>query len=274
MFMLMTCSSVPLDMSNDRYIQYKNRNPRNLKALKLLDELDTNPTRVLPIGTELFRCRVINDESRINKDKNFFGYGKKDSFVPPASVTRDLRANYRYIPYLYCANDPYTALVEVRPRLGAQISVATISVKEELRLLDFTMTHVPSKMSEAKRNLFSDLSLLYSKPVTDDDDVLDYIPTQYIAEYTKNLGYDGIIFTSSLTPEIHEDVRTAISANSLYSKINFDRYNAVVFNYEKCEVVKSNVVKTTRNFMEFRQNDEDQNHLRVKSALDELLAKV
>lgn len=255
-------------------IQYKNRNPQNVRALELLNEQNTNPVRLLPSGTELFRCRVINDESKINKEKGFHGYGKKDSFVPPASVTRDLRANYRYIPYLYCANDPYTALVEVRPRLGACVSVATIRVNEELRLLDFTMTSVPSKMSEAKQNLFSDLSVLYSKPVTDDDDILDYIPTQYIAEYAKNLGYDGIMFTSSLMPEIHEDVRTALSSNRLYSKINFDRCNVVVFNHEKCEAIKSNVVKTFRSFMEFRQNDEDENRLRVKSVLDELLAKV
>lgn len=255
-------------------IQFNNRNPRNVEALKLLDDRDTNPVRVLPAGTELYRCRVISDESKINKEEGFYGFGKKDSFVPPARVTRDLRANYRYIPYLYCANDPYTALVEVRPRLGAQISVATIRANEELRLLDFTMASIPSRMSEAKQNLFADLSLLYSKPVTDDDDVLDYIPTQYIAEYAKNLGYDGIMFTSSLMPEIHEDVRTAMSTNSLYSKINFDRFNIVVFNYEKCEAIKSNAVKTFRNFMEFRQNDADENHLRVRSALDELLAKV
>lgn len=255
-------------------IQFKNRNPRNIKALELLNNLDTNPVRVLSVGTELFRCRVISDESKINKEKGFFGYGKKESFVPPANVTRDLRANYRYIPYLYCANDAYTALVEVRPRLGARVSVATIRVNEELRLLDFTMTNVPPKMSEAKQNLFSDLSVLYSKPVTDDDDILDYIPTQYIAEYAKNLGYDGIMFTSSLTPEIHEDVRVALSTNRLYNKINFDKFNVVVYNYEKCEVTKSNVVETFRNFMSFRQNDEDEAHLNVKNVINELFAKV
>lgn len=255
-------------------IQYRNRNPQNIKALELLNDLDTNPIRIFPAGTELFRCRVINDNSKINNEDGFFGYGRKDSFVPPASLTRDLRANYRYIPYLYCANDPYTALVEVRPRIGASVSVATIRVNEELRFLDFTMYSVPPKMSEAKSNLFSDLSALYSKPVTADDNILDYIPTQYIAEYVKNLGYDGILFTSSLMPEIYEDVRTKLSQNRFYTKINFDRFNVVVFNYEKCEAVRSNVVNVYRSFMEFRQNDESEHHLRVKSPLDELLSKV
>lgn len=255
-------------------IQYKNRNPRNVKALEMLNELDTNPVRLLPSGRELFRCRIIGENSKVNSEKDFYGFGKEESFVPPPEVTRDLRANYRYIPYLYCSNDPYTALVEVRPRLGSRVSVATIRVNEDLRLLDFTLANVPPKMTEAKKNLFADLSTLYSKPVTGSDDILDYIPTQYIAEYAKNLGYDGIIFTSSLLPEIHEDARTALSSNLLYNKINFDRFNVVVFNYDKCEAVKSNVVETFRDFMEFRQRDEDEHRLQVKSVLNEILTRI
>lgn len=216
-------------------ITYRNRNPRDTKALELLDDISTNPERLLPIGTELFRCRIIKDESKVNKEPGFYGYGKKESFVPPPKFTRDLRANYRYIPYLYCANHPYIALVEVRPRLGAFVSVATIRVNEGIHILDFTMQKTSKQMTEAKKNLFSDLSMLYSKPIADDDDITDYIPTQFIAEYAKILGYDGIAFRSSLTPELNEQDTT------LYQDL--DRYNIVVFNFEKCSAIKSNKVE-------------------------------
>ena len=73
----------------------------------MLNELDTNPVRLLPSGRELFRCRIIGENSKVNSEKDFYGFGKEESFVPPPEVTRDLRANYRYIPYLYCSNDPY-----------------------------------------------------------------------------------------------------------------------------------------------------------------------
>ena len=136
-------------------IQNRNRNPRNIKVLELLNDLSTNPERVLLPGDHLYRCRIIHDMTKMGKEPSFYGYGKKDSFVPPASATRDMRANYRYIPYLYCANHPYTALVEVRPRLGANVSVATIAVHRKLTLLDFTMQTIPHKMSEAKLNLFA-----------------------------------------------------------------------------------------------------------------------
>ena len=235
-------------------IQYRNRNPRNIKVLELLEDTSTNPERSLDVGSRLYRCRVIHDMSKVNQDPGFYGYGKKESFVPPPNVTRDLRANYRYIPYLYCANNPYTALVEVRPRLGANVSIATINVDKKLTLLDFTMKNSSRNMKEAKLNLFADLSMLFSKPVTSDDDILDYIPTQYIAEYVKNLDYDGIVFRSSLTPEIGENEEV-------------DRYNVVVFNYDKCSVIGSNVVQVTRNYFECKQVDQDENIMDIHAII-------
>ena len=160
-----------------------------------------------------------------------------------------MRANYRYIPYLYCANHPYTALVEVRPRLGANVSIATIKTNKEISLLDFTLNETPKKMSEPKENLFADMSMLFSKPVTSDDDILDYIPTQYIAEFSKYLGYDGIAFRSSLTPEL-EDQDLNISKEA-------DRYNIVLFNYDKCAPIKSNIINVVRNYLEYKQIDQD-----------------
>lgn len=222
-------------------ITYNNRNPKDLTALKLLEDLSTNPERTLHIGTELYRCRIIKDGDPINNNKPFYGFDESNSFVPPVKATRDLRANYRYIPYLYSSNNPYIALVEVRPKLGSSVSLATIIVTEKLTLLDFTNAKKPHKMTPAKINLFSDLSALYSKPVTDDDDIIDYIPTQYIAEYVKNLGYDGIVFKSSLVPEI----------NGAY----LEQYNVVIFNYNKCKAVKSNVFSITGNYFDCKQMD-------------------
>ena len=240
-------------------IQYRNRNPQDIKVLDLLKDLSTNPERRIPVGTRLFRCRIIQDISKAGKEHGFFGYGKSDSFVPPVSVTRDLRANYRYIPYLYCANHPYTALVEVRPRLGANVSVATITTKAELTLLDFTLKDIPKRMTDAKLNLFADLSMLYSKPVASDDDILDYIPTQFVAEYAKRLGYDGIAFRSSLTPELEDQ--------DMHEHTNLDRYNIVVFNYHKCEPTGSNIVNVTRNYLECEQIDQAPNRVDIHTTI-------
>lgn len=239
-------------------IQFKNRNPQSIKALELLNDISTNPEMTLHSGENMYRCRIISSNDKINQKPYFYGYDDKGSFVPPKEVTRDLRANYKYIPYLYCSNDPYTALVEVRPRFGASVSVATIITKEKIRLLDFTMQKIPSKMTEGKKSLFSDLSVLYSTPVTNDDDLLDYIPTQFIAEYAKNLGYDGIAFSSSLTPEIDASAK---------------RFNIVVFNYDKCEPIKSNVFTVTGNYLDVNRTDTDPNGFIIQNYLSEQLEK-
>ncbi|NLT11547.1 MAG: RES family NAD+ phosphorylase [Clostridiaceae bacterium] len=224
-------------------IQYKNRNPRSVRALELLEDLATNPVLELKSGAEVFRARLVNDLKLIHKEAGFFGFGAKESFVPPPEATHDMRANYRYIPYLYCASDPYIALMEVRPRLGSRVSVATIGVLQDIRLLDFTVQNKPRKMTDAKSNLFADLSDMFSKPIRNDDEMIDYIPTQFIAEYTKNLGYDGIAFSSSMTPEV--------------SDVKKGGYNFVIFNFERCQAIKSNLFEAERIRVEARRIDDD-----------------
>lgn len=151
-------------------------------------------------------------------------------------------------------------MVEVRPRFGANVSIATIEVKEKLTLLDFTNGKKPSKMTDAKVNLFSDLSSMFSKPVTDDDDITDYIPTQFIAEYAKRLNYDGIVFRSSLVPDINEH--------------QLERFNIVVFNYQKCEAVKSNVIEITNQYYDCHQTDKDPKKVNIRSFIEEELNNI
>ena len=111
-----------------------------------------------------------------------------------------------------------------------------------------------------ERDLPYSLSTLFSTPVTNDDDVLDYIPTQFIAEYAKNIGYDGIAFSSSLTPDVNKN--------------NPDRYNIVIFNYNKCRVIKSNIVKIINVDIECMQTDDDTAKLNTKSFIAEQLDEI
>ena len=49
-----------------------------------------------------------------------------------------------------------------------------------------------------RRVLFDAISSDLSKPLRSFDSELEYIPTQYICEYFKYIGADGIMFKSSL----------------------------------------------------------------------------
>lgn len=241
-------------------IQRINRNPQkdDARVIQLIDYAETNPERIIVAGTKLYRSRIIHSDNKLCGKAPFFGFDSANSLAPPWQLATDMRASYRYIPYLYCANHPYLSLVEVRPRIGAKVSVAEIVLKKDITLLDFTAKTKPKGMDETKQNLFHDLSLLYSKPVSEDDEIIDYIPTQYIAEYAKRLGYDGIIYMSSLTPEINES--------------GLDRFNIVIFDYcNICEVEKTNVVEVLENNVECKNVDGDHDPIIVESYITQLI---
>lgn len=225
-------------------ITYNNRNPQDNKVLEQIKDFSTNPEIILHNGDLLYRARIIKNDENITNKSPFYGLSKTESFVAPKSKTRDMRANYRYIPYLYCSNSKYIASLEVRPKLYSKVNISTIEVKEKMTILDLTMRKFPKRMIESKINLFNDLSKLYSKPALDDDDIIDYIPTQYIAEYVKNLGYDGLAYISSLD--------TQALRNNFIENMNY-----VIFNYNKCETIKSNIYQINDWDFRFTQIDQD-----------------
>jgi hypothetical protein len=146
----------------------------------------------------------------------FWGYNEKGSFVPEDNnVISDGRANPAYIKYLYTAEKPYTALVEVRPYLGSTVSVAEIRVNEPITIADFSYGGF-GILDGFEQSLMYMIMDDFSTP--SDSDKKSYIPCQYIAEFVKTLGVEGIKFNSSL----HGAGR-----------------NVTIFNYEKCQPVGS-----------------------------------
>ena len=53
------------------------------------------------------------------------------------------------------------------------------------------------KPHEKETKVWEDIDKAFSKPVSPNDEVADYVPTQIIAELFKNNGYDGIAYKSA-----------------------------------------------------------------------------
>ena len=201
-----------------------NRNPTDSSVLAILSDRPTNPELLVHQGELLYRARIYTGD-KASAHSGFYGYSPSDSFVPPREKATDMRANYRNIPYLYCSNNPYISLCEARPRLGASVSIATIIVEQPLTLFDMTIKQKPPQIDSTKVNLLSDLSKLFSYPVTNEDDTLHYIPTQFIAEYIKKLNYDGIVYKSAFAEQTDDTPAD----------------NIVVFNFNKFRPIRSNI---------------------------------
>lgn len=153
----------------------------------------------LPEEFVLFRARLgsmCEDEP----------YPIEEMGAPPSYKSKSGRANPVGISYIYTATNKNTAISEIRPWLGAKVSVAQIKALKDLKIVD--LTHIPyfdtpfgydNLHTEIEgRTLLRELSFILSRPIDPGNSDIDYIPTQYLSELIKFLNYDGIRYKSSL----------------------------------------------------------------------------
>lgn len=170
------------------------------KFLRLLLSYATNHKVVtLKKGEFLFRARV-NDRYEQDCVLSLDQMG-----APPAHLTGNGRLNPRGISYLYLASSELTALSEVRPWVGCKATVAQFLLTENCELITISTTHFkkPLEAEEYKGQEFTWNYLadwLFRMPFDPRDDIA-YIPSQYVAERIKSLGYKGIIYNSSVDPK-------------------------------------------------------------------------
>ncbi len=156
-----------------------------------------------------FRAREIDpaddDKSCLDGYKTgFYGYDAQKSSAPPSKDAKAGRANTKHCPVLYLAEDPYTALAELRPGKRVNISIAEFEILENLNVPSFQYSEKPYPNDLngfiLKPNhweyLWNRLSLAFYMPVNNDN---EYHITQGIAKCIKELGYDGVEYNSSLS---------------------------------------------------------------------------
>jgi hypothetical protein len=189
--------------------------PKNMgKFYELIDLIRKSSMLFIKPATILYRARVIHDEKELSNTKPFLGYNKEGSFISPRGITNDGRVNPRLIRYLYVANDEVTAAMECRAKLEDKISIAEIQCSNMLKIADLVYYKELEGVDECFRFL---LAREFSAPSNDEK---DYIFSQFVSEYIKSLGYDGVRYNSSF---------------------NLSGTNFAIFNWDKCEAVSSYV---------------------------------
>lgn len=149
-----------------------------------LSEL-TKKIHVVSSGQKFFRARINEVEP----------FQDKDLEAPPAGKSSIGRVNPRGISYLYVGVDKDTIIAEVQPWLSARITIAECTALETLNVVDLVPSIEECTRSHSYRKV---ISREFSKPVRPDTKDLDYIPTQYIAEWFKSSGLDGLRYESAL----------------------------------------------------------------------------
>lgn len=145
----------------------------------------------------LFRARVIDRTDDV--DASSLG-------PPPARLSSAGRANPAGIPYLYLSFNESTCRHEVRAPHRADLVVGEFRTNEELKVLDLAHPSPPDLFVDDAiaglmqyrylRRLGDELS----RPVRLSDERIDYVPTQYLCEFAKSLGFDGVVYPSAVDP--------------------------------------------------------------------------
>lgn len=218
----------PLSSSWDKFSE----EIKNINRFHLINELDL----------EKFKSLFKHFEKRISKQQLFYraricsdskGYSIERMGNPPAHLAKAGRANPEGISYLYLANDLETTLYETRTSLFDYVSVGTFRINEKLeenlKVVNLSSnTYDVFVLAESEtleevmmhRSFTDKLEKELSRPRRKSDSELDYLPTQYLSELIKSMGFDGIEYQSSL-----------------YS----GGYNIAIFNPEKFKCVESKV---------------------------------
>jgi RES domain len=138
--------------------------------------------------------------------------------IPNPLLVSEGRANPRGIAYLYLSTDEETAMSEVRPWIGSILSLALFTIAQDLKIVNFSKSHgqrpalletiigEPVKQEISVKQVWQDIDNAFSAPVSKDEDATAYVPTQIIAEFIRNRGFDGIAYKSTLTESGHNIV--------------------------------------------------------------------
>lgn len=170
------------------------------------------------------------------------GYPINEMSAPPSSKSLEGRANARGITCLYLANDIDTTLHEVRAGAFDYISVGTFRLKKDITVVNLRAIAGISPFVEGLEYLDHAINKQYlekintemSKPLRRSDSTLDYVPTQYIADFIKSIEhngkqeYDGIEYNSTMNPCGHN---LAIFNPDLFECIRVNVYDVEKLQY-------------------------------------------
>lgn len=157
-----------------------------------------------PLPRKWFRARIQTEDEVFPIEK---------MGAPPKRRSSHGRANPAGIPYLYLGSIPETAAAEIRPHTGEIACVADFTIPEikavDLRNPRKLVSPFILSESSAIGQLRADLPFLerlgeeLTRPVQPAGAAIDYIPSQYLCEFIKKSGFDGVVYRSSVSDGIN-----------------------------------------------------------------------
>lgn len=200
-----------------KYLRNINRFHYKYINLEILEPILKETETVISNGQKFYRSRVSNE-------KGVKGFLRSEMGAPPDDVASAGRANSKGQSCLYLSNNRKTTVKEIRAHAFDYVTIATFRTNREIRVLDLSsITHNSpyyagtSKISYLiNENHLKQIASDMAKPMSRWDSELDYLPTQFISDFAKFLGYDGVKY---------------------YSTFDRDAYNLAIFDVTACDCI-------------------------------------
>lgn len=184
-----------------KYLRNENRFHSKYINLEILRHALEETQIFIPRGTKLYRARV--------SDKK--GYARKEMWAPPDDVASPGRANSKGQSCLYLCSHKKTTVKEIRAHAFDYVTIATFQLKKNINVLDLSsIVHNSPFYAKTNKieyllnkNTLSQIQHDLAKPMSRLDSELDYLPTQYISDFAKFLGYDGVKYFSTFDKEAY-----------------------------------------------------------------------
>jgi len=150
-------------------------------------------------GEILYRSRICPDSK---------GFSRKEMGAPPNDKTKGGRVNPTGISVLYLSDSKETTLYEIRAGVYDFVTVGRFKLQKDIEVINLaSIDHISPFIGVDYGFDYTQYALNIdhlkmiaqeiAKPLRNDNS-LDYLPTQYISDYIRSKGYDGIEYVSTM----------------------------------------------------------------------------
>jgi RES domain-containing protein len=190
------------------------RSETDLHFLEAIFESSKERWETLQAGAYLYRAQIGHDwrsdgSSEFSEEEVEFPCAYPPSRMKPLpNRASEGRANPKGAPVLYTATEYQTAVAEVRPWVGAYVSVAAMELQRDVTIVNSTEDDQriiiygdDAEIAPEKRakQVWRDIDRAFAQPYDPrDESVAGYAPTQVIAEFFRRRGLDGIAYRSAM----------------------------------------------------------------------------
>ena len=180
-------------------------------------------------GSKMYRSRICPKE----------GFPPSKMGAPPDYIAKAGRVNPDGISVLYLSNSGETTLREVRAGLYDFVTIGRFELQQDIKVIKLTkIDHISPFLNELYGFDLTDYAVNLShlkmiakeiaKPLRDNN-VLDYLPTQYISDFIRSKGYDGIEYSSTM---LEGGVNLAIFEPDLFKCMETKVYDIISIDYK------------------------------------------